>query len=268
MITLLKAQSSDNAYGQFSKDSVYYILGDVVNVRLNPDSNAKVINKITFGERIRILEKTEFDYTLNGYTENWYKILFNQNGNKAEGYVWGGLIAAKTIKSTIDPEVMLMYGVTKVVPTEYYNEVYITIRACKNKKLVTKFDLRSIGQLDTYNSVESMGNKGVKGVKDIFRINFSDGRCAGAFGDMFFFWDGSMLYHAGTLEEGFDAPVYGTSVFIFPNDKKGSKKGYIINYQETGESRDNGNHIDSWGRITYKWDGSKLVVIKKEGKPY
>jgi len=100
----------------------------------------------------------------------------------------------------------------------------------------------------------------------ILKINFSDGYCAGAFGDVYLFWDGTTLHHVKTLDEGFDAPYSATNRFVFPTDEKG-KKGLIINKSESGFYGDDDKfHIENWERVTYKWDGSKLVVVKTEKK--
>jgi Bacterial SH3 domain len=266
-ITLqIQAQVEETAYANFYPDSTYYIIADKANVRSNADTTAKVVDQLVIGQKIKILQVTDQTYTKNGYTANWYKVQYNQKETKSEGYIWGGLIASKTIKSITDKEMYYMYAVNKVVKLEYYDEVYLQVRACKNNTELAKLDIKAVGSISTYNAAESMGAKGVKGVKDIFKINFSDGYCAGSFGDAYFFWDGKTLLHVTTLYEGFDAPYSATNVFIFPTDEKG-KKGYIINKSESGFYGDDDKfHIEDWERITYKWDGSKLAAVKTEKK--
>ncbi len=262
----ISAQVEDCAYAKFYKDSTYITLGENVNIRLNPDTAGKAIYQADIGEKIRILEDTEISYTRNGYTANWYRVYYNNKGNKAEGYIWGGFLATQVIKSQTDEGVVFMYGITKVVKTEYYDEVYINVRAVKQNKQLAKIEIRAVGGLRTYNSAETLGNKGVDGVKDILKINFSDGYCAGSFGDVYLFWDGTTLHHAKTLDEGFDAPYSATNKFFFPTDEKG-KKGFIINKSESGFYGDDDKyHLEDWEKITYKWDGGKLVVVKVEKK--
>lgn len=262
----IHAQVEETAYANFYQDSTYYIIADKANIRSNADTASEVISKLAIGEKIKIIEVVDQTYTKNGYTANWYKVQYNNKDYKTEGYIWGGLIASKTLISTTDKDLYFMYAVNKVIKKEYYDEVYIQVRACKNNVQLAKLDMKAVGSIRTYNTAESMGAKGVKGIKDIFKINFSDGYCAGSFGDAYFFWDGKALFHVKTLDEGFDAPYSATNVFIFPTDTKG-KKGYIINKSESGYYGDDDKyHLEDWERITYKWDGSKLVAVKTEKK--
>jgi hypothetical protein len=262
----LPAQVEECAYAKFYKDSTYFSLGENVNIRLNPDTAGKVISQVAIGEKIRIIEDTEISYTRNGYTANWYRIFYNNRGAKAEGYIWGGFLATQVIKTKGDDGIIFMYGITKVIKQEYFDEVYINVRVIKENKQLAKLDLRAVGGLRTYNFAETLGSKGVDGVKDILRINFSDGYCGGSFGDIYLFWDGKNLFHVKTLDEGFDAPYSATNKFIFPADEKG-KKGLIINKSESGfYSDDSKYHIEDWERITYKWDGEKLVSVKAKKK--
>lgn len=262
----LSAQIEDCAYAKFYKDSTYYTLGENVNIRLNPDTAGKVLYQLGIAEKIRVVEDTKIPYTLNGYTANWYRVVFNNKGFKSEGYIWGGFIASQAIRSTGDKGITYLYGVTKVIKQEYFDDVYMNVRVVKENKQLVRIELKAVGGLFTYNSAESLGNKGIEGITDILKINFSDGYCAGAFGDIYLFWDGTSLHHAKTLTEGFDAPYSATNKFIFPTDEKG-KKGLIINKSESGfYSDDDKFHLESSEKITYKWDGTKLVAIKTEKK--
>jgi hypothetical protein len=260
------AQPRETAYADFQHDSTYYLIGDQVNVRLNPDTASEIIIQLPIGEKITITENTMLEYTKNGYTANWYHIRCNYQGKPVDGYIWGGMIASTTVISATDKELLYMYSVNKVIEKQYFNEVYIQLRVCKNQQPLAKLNVKAVGGLQTYSSAESLGPKGVPGVKDIFRINFSDGYCAGAFGDIYFFWDGNKIYHAKTLNKGFDAPYFSTNEFIFPDDSK-NKNGYIINKSESGYyGDDDKDHIEDWEKITYAWKGGKLVVVKKEKK--
>jgi len=266
MTLQIQAQVEETAYANFYQDSTYYIIADKANIRSKADTAATILGQLAIGEKISIIEVAEQTYTKNGYTANWYKVQYNNKETKEEGYIWGGLIASKTVKSTTDKDLYFMYAVNKVIKLEYYDEVYIQVRVCKNHVQLAKLDMKAVGSIRTYNTAESMGAKGVNGVKDIFKINFSDGYCAGAFGDAYFLWDGKDLFHVKTLDEGFDAPYSATNVFIFPTDEKG-KKGYIINKSESGFYGDDDKfHLEDWERITYKWNGSALVTVKTEKK--
>lgn len=253
----------NSRYSSFYKDSTYQILGDVVNVRLNPGIEEKVIYKLNIGEDVRVLEDTQIQFTLGGYTANWYKVVYKNNQDKREeGYVWGGMIAIQAIESSTEKGLYFMYGASSSEQTEYREKVTVVVKVCKHNKEISKLEIPAEGGLSTYSYTESLGNKRIEGIKEVLKIHFSDEYCGGVFADAYLFWNGTNFIHAMTLNEGFDAPYYNTNQFLFPSDKNGNKKGYIINKMESGYYNDHNKNIITEKRIIlYKWNGSEMVKV-------
>ena len=258
------AQVIDNGYANFYQDSSYYVIADHVNLRENPDTASSIICQVPIGTVVRIVANSYKEYTRNGYTSYWQQAVCNNNGQLVEGYIWGGFLATTVITSSVDKDLFFMYGVSGITKGENFSTVKLQVRVSKNNTQLAKVEVPAVGGLYTYSQAESMGPKGVNGLVDVFKINFSDGYCGGAFGDAYFFWDGQKLHYINTLYEGFDAPYYATNTFIFPTDKNG-QSGLIINKSESGYyGDDDKNHIESSKKITYKWDGTALQVVKKK----
>lgn len=72
--------------------NTYQVFGDNVNLRDSSNLNGKVIKKLSLGNQIKILTKTNQILEQNSVKEHWYKV---QAGDET-GYLWGGLIADYT----------------------------------------------------------------------------------------------------------------------------------------------------------------------------
>ncbi|PJZ85140.1 hypothetical protein CH366_02415 [Leptospira harrisiae] len=70
-------------------NSTYHIFGDNVNIRDSNNINAKVLKKLSIGDSVKILTKTNQILEQNSVKEYWYEV---QSG-KDIGYVWGGLLS-------------------------------------------------------------------------------------------------------------------------------------------------------------------------------
>lgn len=236
----------------FSDIQTTRLIGDKVNIREKPSLTSKVIATLPVNTEVSILETSAQNETISNYTAPWLKISFSQNGKSLQGYVWKGLTAKKV--SDFDGATLL-YGVESV---KNDNEVYYQIRVIKKKKEIAKLVFKGVGSLTTYDELTLNNNKGIKGIKKIIYINYSDEMCAGAFGDVVVFWNGKKLFHAITLHHGFDAPMFYEESLIYPEDDKG-KKGVVVWTAKGGEHNDDGTDtIDTDKKEEYVWTGTEL----------
>lgn len=262
----LHAQIVENAYTTFYTDSVYYIMDPSAIIRSSPDSLGMIMVKGNVGEPVKIIENSEVADSIRKIPSNWYKVKYNAMDEDITGYIWGGSLASKTILSSTDKSVMFMYRLWDITPKEYFDSLTIQVMLVKAGELIQDIKLKATGGMQTYNSAESLGNKGINSIKDIFKINFSDGFCAGAFADVYFFYNGKAISDMITLDEGFDAPYFATNTLIFPKDQKG-KKNWIIQIEESGYVNDHDKTIiESFKKIFYKWNGNQLVKIRETDK--
>jgi hypothetical protein len=157
--------------------------------------------------------------------------------------------------------VMFLYGVHSLNKDMGPDGVVsIQARLAIGNKEIKKIVVEGIGGLRTGALTTVTGNRGVKGVKNIIDLRFSDDYCGGAFGDIIYFWTGTDLFHVKTLYDGADAPVYSSEELIFPADE-GGKPGVIIFKYEDGEWDEvQEKDIVNESRTEYYfWNGSQLV---------
>ncbi|MCW7494378.1 SH3 domain-containing protein [Leptospira sp. 2 VSF19] len=79
----------DNYIHEKNEGSTYLIFGDNVNLRESNNLNAKILKKLSIGESVKVLTKTNQTLEQNSVKEYWYKV----QSEKDVGYIWGGLLA-------------------------------------------------------------------------------------------------------------------------------------------------------------------------------
>ncbi|MDF3820014.1 SH3 domain-containing protein [Leptospira sp. 96542] len=92
-LPLLAQSHWDDYIPEKTPNSTYNLFGENVNLRSEANTNSKIVTKLSIGDKIQIVQKTEEKFSQNGTTEYWYKIKFG----KETGFVWGGLIADYTV---------------------------------------------------------------------------------------------------------------------------------------------------------------------------
>ncbi len=126
-----------------------YIVASKANVRDKPSvKDGAIIDFLSLGAKVEIIEKTTASYESNKIRANWYKISFKGR----EGYIWGGLIAAGWRSLDTYPDTLLLYGLNYCemhygapgVPLYYTGN--LSLKLCVDHKLVsqTDFDIEDI----------------------------------------------------------------------------------------------------------------------------
>lgn len=135
-------------YHKFEVGERSYIVAEKANVRDQPSTkDGKIIEVLSVGTSVEILETTEESYTSNKITANWYKIRL---GYENEGYVWGGLIAAGWSESEDFPRKLLLYGFN-YCELHYGDEPHyytgnLALKLCMDGKLISQvnFDVQDL----------------------------------------------------------------------------------------------------------------------------
>lgn len=83
-----------------------YLLADDVYLRDCASQSCTKLTTIRIGTNVRLLAKSKTAETINGVTSRWYKVKMGPQ----TGWIWGGLIAQKTMISHIDPKVKFLFG--------------------------------------------------------------------------------------------------------------------------------------------------------------
>lgn len=268
-LTIIGGTSSqvvENTYSKFQKDSIYVIMDSSVIIRTSPDTNGMVMARAYFGEEVTILNASYMIDTCENIPYNWYQVKYNDMDVEKTGYLPGYSLAIQRTFSTTDPSLSLMYRPWSLTPKEYFDSLTLQLILAKGGKIVHELKFAAIGGLYTYNSMASIGNKGVSNLKDIFKINFSDDFCGGAFADILLFTNKDKIQFIMKLDEGFDAPYFATNTFIFPTDENGKKK-WIIQVEESGYVDDNDKTvIEDFKKSFWRWNGNQLVLVKTSVK--
>ena len=83
-----------------------YLLANDVSMRDCASQNCTKLTTIRIGTNVRLLAKSKTSETINGVTSRWYKVKLGSQ----TGWIWGGLIAHKTMISHTNPEVKFLFG--------------------------------------------------------------------------------------------------------------------------------------------------------------
>lgn len=144
-----------------------YLLADDVALRDCPSSFCQKLTTVNIGTKVRLLEKSDTPETLNGISSSWYKVKLGPD----TGWVWGGLIAQKTINSKVDNAVKFVFGEESIKNTfgESKAKRY-QIRAIKNGQQIDKIVIK----LDSINH-KAVANIGNQGLSDVITLNNTTG---------------------------------------------------------------------------------------------
>ncbi len=261
---LTLAQST--GYHQFQQGNTYYLLGDNINVRSEASTSSEIIATLPIMKEITFERWNTSTLTIGGYTTKWAKISFKHPTKKKKmtGYIWGGFIAEKVVKSIADPTISFVYGVSKLKQNQYnHHVVMLQVRVIKDGKEIYKTTFEAIGPEHHINhNASSLGSPGLTGILDVLEFDFSQDMCGGAFGQIVLFWDGIKLHYVKLLRDGADAPMYWEESLIYPSNKGGKKDRIIFKSEEGGEN-DKGQTYSDVHMSEYYWTGTKLEKINK-----
>jgi len=263
VLSSLVAFSQDENQIPELENKSYYLLFDNTNLRNQPGLKSDVVQLLKLGTELKIDGKTTDTYTQNGITHYWYSVTVLDNTGKetpTKGYIWGGFLAEFMVESKDDPGIKFVFGLAKVTKKDDFPTTFYQIRVYKDNMELAKHEFQGVGSTSTSRTIDIFGNKGVKNITNILQITFSDGFCAGAFGDIFFFWDKAILHYVNTLYSGFDAPFFSEDKYTFPEDE-GGKPNVIIFSSESGEHVDeNKINYEKQEKKTMFWTGTELKI--------
>jgi len=95
-----------DVYANSAAKASRYLLANDVSMRDCASQNCTKLTTIRIGTNVRLLAKSKTAETINGVTSRWYKVKMGPQ----TGWIWGGLIAQKTMISHLDPEVKFLFG--------------------------------------------------------------------------------------------------------------------------------------------------------------
>lgn len=85
-----EAEVYPNGVFEFRENAPHKIFTDETRVRQAPDLDAIILDSLSANQSIYILEKAEIVLKLGERSAHWYRISYDKEGRKKEGFVWGG----------------------------------------------------------------------------------------------------------------------------------------------------------------------------------
>ena len=262
-INTLTAQYSYHNF-DFKKDSTYHILYNT-DVKENYNSMSNTVDRLIIGEKVTIIEKESIliDSSMwNWQYDNWCKVHYYINGEKKLGYIPEDYIAIKAIPCASDKNLLYMYGPIYYPPYtgSCCQPIYSPSQAIsivKNKQILYTQSIGGLSLLYGHTvpagsnlSFDNIGNKGVKGVKEIYKISNSTKDFTGniiSTSATYFFYDGEKCYYA-TSTYRYKNENYVDIIFLFDPLVD---ENYIVIYH----SLKNEYHY-------YRWNNNRLELAK------
>ena len=253
-------------YQKYEPGQIVLLFGDKVNVRGTASPDGKVVAQLPIGAEVMIVEKTEELYTLNDYTEEWYKVEFKDSqGMSGKGYIWGGLISKTSYMGDI-----LKDGVTDIILVGVTDGGQkVKVRLLQNGKMVYESpDMKGFinvfgaeGQLSYVVNIELVQGLGFTNPADAIRISFLYEACDVTSGEILLLTDGKKTYYVATLEDFGNELAYIHHEVVFPSaSKKDTKLSVILNEELTDE--ETGKVIKKEKTEVYTWDGKSVKKTK------
>lgn len=210
-------------YKFFEKGTTQYMYGDNVVLRSEPNVEAKAIDTLSIGTSLVIMNQTNQEVTINGFTTIWYKV---KVGRKL-GYVAGNLIAASHILSE-GKLYMAIYA---------QNNEYMKLR-CRVLKADGEYYGHEIDLPTSSFYIDTKTAKSLEGVENVLVVNLFAEACGVDGGEILLFDTGSKLFKAIHLSRVSDAGVFWfREQLLFPEDEGGVYDSFVFE-REYGEFMD------------------------------
>ena len=237
--TTLNAQNDytfNSLYRSFEEGKSFYVLKQST-VHAAPFITAAVLGKVTTGTVVRVEERMDEIFRIEGFRTNWYRVLFESGGQWEEGYIWGGNIAVNAFSAQDNPNLLFLYGVDHIglVNRGNYTEesIHLALYVLEDMEVQDSLVFEAMGTLYTQTQGKSFGNKGLKAIQEIIEVAFSDGYCGGVAATVTIFWDGQALHYVNLLSNGFSTETFANRFYIYPQEHQ-EKEQIIILRKEVG----------------------------------
>ena len=200
---------------EFKNNDIVYLFGDNVRLRAEPSSESETIRLLKIGQKIEIIERTNFSSNFNGITSPWYKVKYE----KEIGYILGGLISlTQKRKNKLACYVSLQKKEDKLY--------ILTIVIVDSKELYFENKSEFLG--DNYGfCIKLFDNKGLEGISNIIFVNYLPESCGANSGGYYLFFDNKKLHKVIDLTSSRDIGIWESEELHFPKDSLGIKNEII-----------------------------------------
>lgn len=264
--TTLTAQNDytfNSLYRSFEEGKSFYVLKES-SIHVAPFITATVLGNVFTGTVVRVEERMDEVFKIQGFRTNWYRVTFDNKGQLEEGYLWGGNIAVGAFYAQDNAKTLFLYGVDHIglVDRGSYTEegIQLGLYVLENMEVQDHLVFEAMGTLYTKTQGKAFGNKGLNAIKEIIEVAFSDGYCGGVAATTTIFWDGQELHYVNLLSNGFSTKTFANRFYIYPQEHL-EKEQIIILRKETGTFDENkypvyNNRVDQ----RYIWIEDRLRI--------
>ena len=236
----------------FENDRIYYLFGDNVKLRAEPNTNSEVLDLLKIGTPIKIISKTNHTLNYNGLESPFYKVKYQDK----TGYILGSLISLEK-RGYNQSEYLFAYKKTD----EY--DYYLIIRYLNAepdfKEITTRIENSTF-------SVDIFDNKGVQGIENILYINYFSEACGVNGGGIYLFQAKNDLKKVFEVAQISDGGVFWfNETLTFPTDEYGMDNKIIYTIEQ-GISTDESSYNTEAVTISkvLEWKNGKLIPDVKK----
>lgn len=254
--------SEFNLWNKHPNDTAY-VFADKAYIRSLPSASGKIIDSLTHGSAVYIKSKAYNPTTIRGFEAPWQKIIYQQNNQIREGFIWLGLLDLSSNKDKIGNN--FIYGFLRYDnPEKHQNSGYtLQIKGFdKDKNLIAKCDYKLELNGQSYTDSKLLSNMGLENLDNIYRIGFLGEACGVATTHYYFSWNGKSMDYLFNKSSVSDAGIfYYEETILFPSEHK-LADNLIIKDIEQGEvideMADELKYKTKRKREKYSWDGFKI----------
>ncbi len=265
--TSLHAQEDytfNSLYRSLEEGQSFYVLKPS-RVHAAPFATAAVLGTLSTGVAIQVEERMDEMVKINGFRTNWYRIVFDHNGRLEEGYLWGGSIAVGAFVAKDNSNTLFLYGIDHIgiVNRGNYTEesIHLILYALDNYQVKDSIVFEAMGTLYTQTQGKALGNKGIKTIKEVIEVAFSDGYCGGVAATVTIFWDGNSLFYISLLSNGFSSETFSNRFYIYPDEQALPTQTIILRNEAGTFDVDRRPVYTRQVDKQYIWTKNKLTVI-------
>ena len=257
---------ADTSY-QLGNYSVAYSSVENAIVRSLPGVQGEKLLTLPIGSALKLLFKSNHTFQSGGVESHWYKI---QHG-KIVGWIWGGLITAKTEGSQRNSKMKFLLSYAAMDSIKM-GEIYVPVRVADLRAVKdgVQCDRKRIKiQEPLMNDLVNVGTKGLTGIDDLLRFSISGESCGHFSGEVYVGWDGKKFTDEWIIGGVADAEFYEGEFPVFPTAMEGLKDTILVRgakyetwFEWQDVSDEQGNEITE----VVAWFETKRKVLFKDGQ--
>lgn len=228
ILTDLSIAVENTVYGYEFREGVQtYIFGDNARIRKDPAIRKdNVIDSLAAGVQVTVVSRNDVYTAVDGYKAPWYRISYQKDKGISEGFIWGGLLAIGVVA---ERDKLILAGIKKYTPDKGF---IAECRCVSGGKVISSVSFEPHYMPDGNNegaygyavTTEVYGNRGLDGLENVIRINFSYGACGYPRGNVWIGYCRGRLYYIGRDTSVSEAGVFHVEErYIFPDGNVESK---------------------------------------------